>query len=712
MEHVVKKLGVTENSEVVLYKSLFWELFPDAKILFVEVDPEASLGEKASFLSLPHGGLSLAGGTSSRKRGILMYADQETVQGLRTYFGTPERLLAYTSNLFSSCWEGVETKEMTMLVVPDGEYGTGDCHAKVSSDLSSKAATFRLAWDDRFLAKGTFAPSDEVPDGVDVVIPFSAFKSDGVPCMGAHIAQATLGILSYAKTWNTKLSYQVLVHFPIGVLSSDLKDRMTERALDLKKAGRDMRYLIELMKLDRSEGFRETLFYKVVSSDVGHKLAGHPWLIRRAKELLARQWKELALGGGVKVPAPLTIPDESLGDNVVSCPNLPEGKYVMFRYPLVSVRDIIIVHNVHGNPHENTVAMNPATAEKCRGDFDGDHNVLLPAEEFPAMVKHIESLHTDGWENAEEHLAQKVRSESDWDELPIVCAEQSESAIGLTSFALTSAIANGRGDLVAKLEVVLQDEVDALKYDLDPDVGVVHAALDELDPPGWLLDRNAKEAFRDREMQITSSRDSITAMVNYINGLWEPPEYRASRACCYKNVFNETKRSVLLAEDAKRTRREYAEDIGWALESKDSDEALSIVIKKWKMWGESLEHKADWATALWRETHKTREGVASFTFLVFPDQVVERLGQFEEANEFTVVGLNGGEFGEEQLRYLNGSKRSFNLYETTLYGVPRIGVKVQNHRLGVVIVEDHVNRLPKKGRLRFQWNGNGVVKAW
>ena len=44
----------------------------------------------------------------------------------------------------------------------------------------------------------------------------------------------------------------------------------------------------------------------------------------------------------------------------------------------VAKEDIIIVRNVHGNPHNNTVAMNTATALKGRGDFDGDHNVLLP----------------------------------------------------------------------------------------------------------------------------------------------------------------------------------------------------------------------------------------------------------------------------------------------------------------------------------------------
>jgi len=386
----------------------------------------------------------------------------------------------------------------------------------------------------------------------------------------------------------------------------------------------------------------------------------------------------------------------------------------MFRYPLVAKEDIIIVRNVHGNPHNNTVAMNTATALKGRGDFDGDHNVLLPSEEFPAMIEYIRGLHTQGWES-EEHLANKVRkSESDWEDLARVCVESSESGIGLTSFALSSAIARGRHDLAKKLEVVLQDAVDSLKYDLKPDMKVVMEALSQVTPPEWLLDRNSREAFRSRPTVIGHSMDSVHAMVKFVNGLWEEPEYRSARPSCYRDVFPLTDAGVDLVGPARGILKGYAEDIALALKEDDVDEAMSNVVSKYRAWADSLdpEDKEDWASVIWHVAHSSRNSTASLPFLIFSEEVISQLSSREVAHEFTVVGLKYGDFGEKQLQYLNGRKRKFELTEVMVDGIPRVGISVQGHLLGVVVVDDMNKRLPKEGKLHFQWNGSGAVKVW
>ncbi len=148
--------------------SLLQVMFPDLEIALGQVPPppprsspeqveahyQAALEDLARDLadqegSARHGNMALDIATGARKEGCFLFTD-----GLvgRQVADTFEKIMAYGGLLASPCLQPPQHLEgVRVLVVPEGEMGTGDCAGKMSAELAdlwgkdgSQAGQFRL----------------------------------------------------------------------------------------------------------------------------------------------------------------------------------------------------------------------------------------------------------------------------------------------------------------------------------------------------------------------------------------------------------------------------------------------------------------------------------------------------------------------------------------------------------------------------------------
>jgi hypothetical protein len=200
--------------------TLLQALYSDiqAAILKTNTDPHHR-SQMIAALAAGVDGLALDFATGAKKHGEFIATDKAVS---RRFWETPEQAVAYGSNLLTGCCQPVKRLTLRVLVVEDGQHGTGDCHAKMCTSLArvrlgcvERAAQFRLVHD-RYLAKGTmitYAPHAP-PMQTDVIIPLSAFKSARKPTLGMHYwPEVYLGIQGWSERRQVKLSYTVLQWF-------------------------------------------------------------------------------------------------------------------------------------------------------------------------------------------------------------------------------------------------------------------------------------------------------------------------------------------------------------------------------------------------------------------------------------------------------------------------------------------------------------------
>ena len=98
-------------------------------------DLSGDLGEKEGF--------SLDIATGARKEGRFMFTNGQVGRQVADTF---EKIMAYGGLLASPCLRPPQlVEDLRILVVPEGEMGTGDCAGKMSAELAARPATSRKA---------------------------------------------------------------------------------------------------------------------------------------------------------------------------------------------------------------------------------------------------------------------------------------------------------------------------------------------------------------------------------------------------------------------------------------------------------------------------------------------------------------------------------------------------------------------------------------
>jgi hypothetical protein len=190
-------------------------------------------------------------------------------------------------------------------------------------------------------------------------------------------------------------------------------------------------------------GREPSVLEEVLAADVTGEMIDHPYVQSGLKRRLRQAWHDLAVGGGVKVPAFMGLPDsfrdkvDWLPEGVVVCPDLPSGEVLATRYPIRTRHDVQIWQNVrnwkdlkrtgfqaggeveegrilgfflYARRHKGAVFMSHDTAKRVGGDFDGDVFQLMPVTRHKPLdeVEHpnrdwsdlaplVDQVRREGW---------------------------------------------------------------------------------------------------------------------------------------------------------------------------------------------------------------------------------------------------------------------------------------------------------------------------
>ena len=394
--------GEDLETPVNLDNTLLQVMFPDLDIVLGQVPPppfrsspeqveahwQAVLEDLAHDLGdqeglTRHVPMALDIATGARKEGRFMYTDGQVGRQVADTF---EKIMAYGGLLASPCLRPPQLVEnVRILVVPEGEMGTGDCAGKMSAELAqifgkdgSQAGQFRLGIrldeDTVVVGKGTLKQmdwldcSDEQGKGYDLILPDSSFKGN-MPAYGEHTLDIHLGFVAWSQERRTRLSYQALQWFDPELVEQCIFPRADAKIpvlLEAMKTSEGARQFLKIQREDRQAEVRETergeleaedarepaVLEEVLAADVTGEMIDHPYVQSGLRRRLRQAWHDLAVGGGVKVPSFTGLPDSFRGavdwlpEGVVVCPDLPAGEVLATRYPIRTRHDVQIWHNV------------------------------------------------------------------------------------------------------------------------------------------------------------------------------------------------------------------------------------------------------------------------------------------------------------------------------------------------------------------------------
>ena len=455
--------GQDLETPVNLDNTLLQVMFPDLKIALGQVPPpplragpeeieahwQSVLEDLARDLA-DQDGLSLDVATGARKEGRFMYTDGQVGRQVADTF---EKIMAYGGLLASPCLRPPQRVEgVRLLVVKEGEMGTGDCAGKMSARLAqlfdkdgTQAGQFRLGIrlgeEAVAVGKGTLKQMDwldldEEGQGYDLILPDSCFKGN-VPEYGEHTFDIHLGFVAWSQERRTKLSYQALQWFDPDLVEQCIFPRADAQIpvlLEAMKSSEGARQFLKIEREDRMAEVVETergeleatdarepaVLEEVLAADVTGQVFDHPYVQRGLRRRLQQAWHDLAVGGGVKVPSFMGLPDSFRGvvdwlpEGVIVCPDLSAGEVMATRYPIRTQHDVQIWRNVHSwkeleklgfqagseeeqgrilsfflyaRKHKGAVFMSHATAKRVGGDFDGDVFQLMPVTPYKPLAE-------------------------------------------------------------------------------------------------------------------------------------------------------------------------------------------------------------------------------------------------------------------------------------------------------------------------------------
>ncbi|MBN1658943.1 MAG: hypothetical protein JXA93_11100, partial [Anaerolineae bacterium] len=420
--------------------------------------------------------LALDIATGGRKEGRFMFTDGQVG---RLVADTFEKIMAYGGLLASPCLQPPKFVEgVRVLVVKEGEMGTGDCAGKMSRRLAvlwgkdgSEAGQFRLGMrldeDTILVGKGTLKAMDRVDvdakgRGYDLIVPDSSFKGN-CPAFGEHTWDVHLGFNAWSVERRTRLSYQILQWFDPELVEQCIFPRADRKIPILLEATKDRDSACRFLRLEREDreaevvenerGELETVdtrepavLEEVLLADTTGQVFEHPYVQTGLRRRLREAWHELAVGGGVKVPSFMGLPDSFRGavdwlpEGCIVCPDLPPGEVLATRYPIRTRHDIQVWRNLdwhaafqmmheghsemrakidalamrsffrYAERHQGVVFMSHGTAKRVGGDFDGDVFQVMPVtpykpldeiknpnHDWSDLVPLVDQVRREGW---------------------------------------------------------------------------------------------------------------------------------------------------------------------------------------------------------------------------------------------------------------------------------------------------------------------------
>ena len=453
----------------------------------------------------------------------------------------------------------IAKQEVRHKVLPDGRF----YQFRMAFSATQAKGSFKIMEDDvaDVLEADFILPESAVKPGLKVPAGMYSMFGPGRRFRGLSL----LGVREFSRRLDFESSYTLLEHAPEDSIQLEILPQALNQVRQLSGAVSEGRYE-ELLKIlgrhpenlphldqDTSEEFR--IVEGLLLADASGEIVRHPYVNNQLNKLLARWAYKVTTGGGFRLPAFALMDDGYLflkdGRVLHGSDWIPEHSAIVslaskcglcVRYPIRMVDDLLPFENLRENlimdrltQHvaaqggaltdeealnltklqlrlEGTYVLHSETAKKNGGDFDFDWICVVEEDRFPRFVKHRFSRGLGAQQG--KNKANKARDP--WFNLEHVAMKARGNHIGSITDLMTSCRASGKEDLAQVLAKELQNALDSLKWQVQPDLKLVSEIRQQVRQAPWLRHKNERRVSDlPRHLDVEDS-DRIGKLYNYV----------------------------------------------------------------------------------------------------------------------------------------------------------------------------------------------------
>jgi len=511
---------------------------------------------------------------------------------------------------------------------------------------------FRMAFADT-QAKGAFKiMEDDLADALeaDFILPESAVKPGlKIPAVMYSIfgpgrrfrGNVAVGIREVSRQLEFESSYTLIEHAPEDSIQLEILPQAMKQVAKLSEAVGEGRYedLLEVLghHPDRSlpEGVEQNTSeeFRVVEglllADASGEIVRHPYVNNQLNKLLARWAFKAATSGGFRLPAFALMDDGYLflkdGQVFSGSDWIPEHKAIVplasrhglcVRYPIRMVDDLLPFGNlsddeiaaqlnndlcrsncmlpdseirelVRGQIRlEGTYVLHSETAKKNGGDFDFDWICVVEEDRFPRFVK--DRFSRGFGQQQGKNKANKAKDP--WFNLEHVAMKARGNHIGSITDLITSCRAGGREELAAQLAKELQNALDSLKWQVQPDLKLVAEIRRQVRQAPWLRYKNERRCS-DLPLHLEVEKtDRVGHLYNHVRKQIEDVLINKAPIEAFKALVVGEQVTREMLEDCRFVNRVYAAMVGKIAERR---EQLKEQLGKAKAEWDTVRQSAD-----------------------------------------------------------------------------------------------------------------------
>jgi len=510
---------------------------------------------------------------------------------------------------------------------------------------------FRMAFADT-QAKGAFKiMEDDVADALeaDVVLPESAVKPGlKMPAVMYSIfgpgrrfrGDVVVGIREVSRQLEFESSYTLVEHAPENSIQLEILPLAMKQVAKLSAAVGEGRYedLLEILghHPDRSvpDGVEaDNEEFQVVEglllADASGEIVRHPYVNNQLNQLLARWAFKAATGGGFRLPAFALMDDGYLflrEAQVFSGSDwIPEHQAIVplaskhglcVRYPIRMVDDLLPFGNLSDGEIaaqlnndlcrrdctltdsetrelvqrqlrlEGTYVLHSETAKKNGGDFDFDWVCVVDEDRFPGFVK--DRFSRGLGQQQGKNKANKAKDP--WFNLEHVAMKARGNHIGSITDLMTSCRAAGQAELAAQLAKELQNALDSLKWQVQPDLKLVAEIRQRVRQAPWLRYKNERR-ISDLPLHLEVEKtDRVGHLYNHVRKQLEDLLINKAPIEAFKALVVGEQVSREMLEECRFVNRVYAAMVGKIAERR---EQLKQQLEKAKAEWETIRQSSD-----------------------------------------------------------------------------------------------------------------------
>ena len=246
---------------------------------------------------------------------------------------------------------------------------------------------------------------------------------------------------------------------------------------------------------------------------------------------------------------------------------------------------------------EGTYVLHSETAKKNGGDYDFDWICVVEGEQFPRFVK--DRFSKGLGQQQGKNKANKARDP--WFNLEHVAMKARGNHIGSITDLMTSCRAAGQEELAARLACELQNALDSLKWQVQPDLKLVAEVRQQVRQAPWLRYKNERRVS-DLPLHFEVEKtDRVGHLYNHVRKQVEDLLTNKAPIEAFKALVVGEEVSREMLEDCRFIKRVYAAMVGKIAERR-----------------EQLNQQLDKARAEWDQVRaESRQGTAETEAVCF-----------------------------------------------------------------------------------------------